>query len=593
MASNIITGTTSNQYIDSRIVWSSVANNDTNTSSVTASLQYKRNNTGFTTSGTGTFTITINGTETSTKKSVVFATGWVTAVSATVTVPHDSDGTMSIDISSSGNIPNTTLTETYCSGTATLDTIPQAAKITSAEDIVLGSRCSITWSLPSPDYAYKLKFTIRGWSDTTGTIKGGVDTLTYTGYTIPLDVAKYFKTSKNDLVTITLYTFSDVSASKQIGTETWRTVRAIVPDNAETRPTVSMVLSPIHSISLNDDPSFPYIQGSSKLKATITGEAKYDATISSYSLSVGGEIVTGTSSEIVFSPLHQLGTIEVKGTVTDSRGISNTTEAQTITVVSYNEPMVLPPTGESAIVCARCDENGIVTPSGTYLKVRARRRYSMILVNGVRKNSCTLWCGYKKQSESNYTWNVLLCDANEDTAEVDAVIEANLVDTASYDVQIKAVDALGMEDIQTFTLSTGQVTFNAKEGGKGFAFGKYAEKDNCLEIAGDWDVVGRVYGLGKAMDEIPSGADLNEYTQFGVYSIPTIDIAQTLQNSPCQEAGILIVSSATGDGKTSGSYVDIIQRYIGSDGLIEAKRRIGTDKDGKWGYGTWRFLQYQ
>ena len=41
MAGGTINGTTGNQYIDSKIVWSSVANADTNSSSVTAALYYK------------------------------------------------------------------------------------------------------------------------------------------------------------------------------------------------------------------------------------------------------------------------------------------------------------------------------------------------------------------------------------------------------------------------------------------------------------------------------------------------------------------------------------------------------------------------
>ena len=78
MASGTINGSTGNEYIDAKIVWSSTSNISTNKSSVTAALYYKRNNTGYTTYGTGTFSITINGTKTSATKSITITeSSWV------------------------------------------------------------------------------------------------------------------------------------------------------------------------------------------------------------------------------------------------------------------------------------------------------------------------------------------------------------------------------------------------------------------------------------------------------------------------------------------------------------------------------------
>ena len=56
-----IYGSTSNQYIDAKIEWSYTQDNDANTSTVTATLYYKRNNTDYITHGSGGFTITIDG----------------------------------------------------------------------------------------------------------------------------------------------------------------------------------------------------------------------------------------------------------------------------------------------------------------------------------------------------------------------------------------------------------------------------------------------------------------------------------------------------------------------------------------------------
>ena len=61
MASGTIYGSTNNQYIDAKIEWSSTPTTATNSSKVTAALYYKRNNTGYETYGTGTFSISIGG----------------------------------------------------------------------------------------------------------------------------------------------------------------------------------------------------------------------------------------------------------------------------------------------------------------------------------------------------------------------------------------------------------------------------------------------------------------------------------------------------------------------------------------------------
>ena len=62
MAGGTISGTTNNDGISSKIVWSSVTDVDANTSTVTATLYYKRLN-NYTTYGTGSFTLAIGSTE--------------------------------------------------------------------------------------------------------------------------------------------------------------------------------------------------------------------------------------------------------------------------------------------------------------------------------------------------------------------------------------------------------------------------------------------------------------------------------------------------------------------------------------------------
>ena len=61
----------------------------------------------------------------------------------------------------------------------------------------------------------------------------------------------------------------------------------------------------------------------------------------------------------------------------------------------------------------------------------------------------------------------------------------------SYEVQYSLTDAFGTVSI-TDVISTAAVVMDFKQGGKGVAVGKVAEKDNTFEVSEEWDV--RVYG---------------------------------------------------------------------------------------------------
>ena len=115
--SGTIKGSTNNQYVDAKISWSATQSIDGNYSMVTATLYYSRNNTGYTTYGTWSGKITINGTTTSDSKSLTITYNSNTkAISATVKVPHNADGAKTITISASGGISGTSLSSTSVSG---------------------------------------------------------------------------------------------------------------------------------------------------------------------------------------------------------------------------------------------------------------------------------------------------------------------------------------------------------------------------------------------------------------------------------------------------------------------------------------------
>jgi hypothetical protein len=265
MAQGTITGQTSNQYIEVKVEWSSEAIPEDNQSKVTANLYYRRTNTGYTTYGNGDFSITIGDSKKSYSGYVVIDTDWVLVMSYSTYVDHDADGQKRVMIYASGKMPATTLQDTSLSYPVDLDTIPRASSV-SASNVTLGNKCKVTWTPHSSSFRFKIKFSLGGWSYTTGYISPATtSSYTYTGYTIPFDAAEQITGGKTGTMTATLYTYM-ASVTVPIGSAS-DTFTVTVPTSASTMPTVTMTLAPVSS--LGSPFNSYYIQGYSRVKATL------------------------------------------------------------------------------------------------------------------------------------------------------------------------------------------------------------------------------------------------------------------------------------------------------------------------------------
>lgn len=582
-----ITGTTSNQYIDAKIEYSYTQDTENNTSTITATLYFRRNNTDYTTSGTGTFSIAIAGSVQTITKYMNIGTGWANAGSITKTVSHNADGSKSVSISASGSMPDTTLTATSCSGTVKLNTIPRASTITTAAQKNLGSACAVTWTPLSKSFRYKLQFTLGGWLYTTGAIHPNTTSAyTYKGYTLPLTIANQLSSAKTGTMTVVLTTYSDSEATTKVGSSSSKTFTVTVPDNSSTKPTVTMTLSPVHSLGSAFDSV--YVQGKSKVQADLSAEGQYSATIKSYSMSALGK--SDTSSPYQSGYLTTSGTVTVTGKATDSRGYTGS-KTEDITVIAYSNPKILPASGENEIICARCDSSGELSESGTYLKIKAKRSYSKVTSSGSQKNFCSIRYRYKAESATSYSsWTTILASSSTSSDEIEtgALLGGVLLSTKSYMVQVGVIDDIGEEDAITIIIPTDKVYMHRAGSINALGIGKYAEESNSVDIADDINVYGRVYGLGKTRIAIQSNEDLNSFLTFGVYAVTSNAIAKTISNIPVQSAGRLIVSSGNGSGKQSGTYTYILQEYITFNGYYHCYREAYTSDDATvWYFNKW------
>ena len=356
------------------------------------------------------------------------------------------------------------------SATVTLPALAGASVPTVSESsVAMGSAVTIHTNRKSSSFTHKLTY---AFGSATGTIAENVgDSFAWTP---PLELASQIPNATSGKGTITCTTYNGSSPVGSAGVD----ITLTVPDNASTKPTVTMTLAPLSS--LGSAFSGLYIQNLTKLQATVTASGKYGASISQKAVSVGGSAYSG-------GVLTQTGSVSVVGSAKDSRGFLGTT-SQSINIIPYSKPTIVPASGKSDIVCARCDKNGSLTASGTYLRIIAQRSYSTITASGVQKNFC-----YIRYRVNGGSWVTILAkNAASNEVDTGAISGVNLALTSAYSVDVGVADDIGNTHTVTKAISTDKVDVHLREGGGGFALGKYSGEAG-FECAMDAYFSGQTY----------------------------------------------------------------------------------------------------
>jgi hypothetical protein len=424
-----------------------------------------------------------------------------TILDTTITVPHKDDG--------SGTVTVATWMDTDISAgvveksqTLTLTTIARASSIDSAANVTLGNACSVKWTPKSSAFRYKLKFSYGSWTYTTGAIHPNkTSAYTYSGYTIPLDVAKQIPDSRTGKMTVTLYTYSDSGATKQVGSGDSETFTVTVPDNNDTKPIVSMTLSPIGS--LPDAFAGLYIQGLTRVKAIISATKRYQSSIDSYLLWADGAYYDLTN-DYTSDYFASSGSKTIYGYATDKRGHTGET-SQTINVIPYSNPRL---ENTSAV---RCDKNGNASESGTYLKITAKRSYSMVVANNVQKNFCKIEYRCLRGGYPTTDWATILDSKSLSSDEITtgALLNGELSTQLTYVVHIRAIDDVGRYAETFITVPTETVYWHRDGERNALGLGKYNEKENAVDSA--WDF----YMNGNKVTGLPTPEDPTDAVPLG------------------------------------------------------------------------------
>ena len=165
MASGSFQGSTSNARLIVQINWSSTPSIENNSSVVTATLYAVRTDSART-YGTGSWAISIGGNAANVSKYVEVRSSWVTIITHTATIPHDSDGTKSIYINAGGGISGTTWSSTSIGATVALDTIPRASGVSlSTAKPLLGSTLTIDIDRKSEAFTHDVTYSIADLTD--------------------------------------------------------------------------------------------------------------------------------------------------------------------------------------------------------------------------------------------------------------------------------------------------------------------------------------------------------------------------------------------------------------------------------------------
>lgn len=316
---------------EGRILWESKANGAVaNTSTVKVTVQIRRWDGNYTTTGTWSGSVTV-GSKTENFSQWGQVNSWFTVKTLEVTVSHNSNGTGTCKIAATVNGPTETTQEgarVTGSKTVTLDTILRES-IISATDANVESTSIISVTRYNSDFTTTVSYKAAGQSGYTA-IWTKQKHSSY-GWKIPSSLYSLIPNEKEIDITLQCQTYS---GSTLIGTKTCTLTATTSESKCKPDVSVTAVDTNTNTVALTGS-NKKIIKGFSDVKVTTTATAKNSASISSVSATCGSAKKTGTS--VTFSKAESA---TIKATANDSRGYSNSATASGLTLIDYIIPTI-------------------------------------------------------------------------------------------------------------------------------------------------------------------------------------------------------------------------------------------------------------
>ena len=565
MASGTITGAMTGSY-GVQIKWTSTPNVETNTSEFVMKTYVLHP---YLNISARTGSTTINGSTASYKTGARKSddSPWLVNT-RTVTIQHNDDGTKEIDVSASfpfdlDSSSHGRIRTKKASGKCVLDNIPRSSEVSSQTTtlVVNGvNQWSITLAKHSTAFWHKAKLTFGANEYETEPFDST------TSYAVPTSWLNAMPTVSKSTVTVEIQTYSDSSCTTPIGDPVYTSFDISVPDDAA--PTISdgwATVTPynVDSAAAEFD---VYVQGFSKAQVAFDSSkaaARYGASIVSVKIAWNG--TEKDSEPYLTTVLSKSGKQTIVCTITDSRG-KQSRQSLTVNVEPYSAPTL------SDISIYRCNSAGAEDELGTFLFFKATANISSC----AGQNTATVNAAYKPTTNSIWS-NVTAITSGEGS-----VLGAGaLSTTTSYNAKITVTDRLGKSASFQLVISTADVAFHIRKGGKGGAFGKYAEEDNLLDCAWAFFARGGINGVTNyKFAETDTGGwygSRKVYRKIFTRAIEQVDVnasAGTISNlhTVLEMHGFVQTSSGTRTLTdywiTSEGYVWVKSAYTGTAKLI-------------------------
>lgn len=474
---NFNASASSGKYIDAKIEWTSSPNTTLNTSSIIVSLYVRKGDTTQTltvpTSGTWTYTLTIDGGKTTGSVSLSVLEDWVLVATKSIGgLVHNDNGTKSITISGSVTSPAGTSYAGHTSsgsGTATFDTIPRATIIDSLSCSTAYFNGTLTYKYTpqSADFYSRCNITLNlnGNFIAIRSINLGKKSTTQQTATVSLTAVELQKIYDNlpsttkGILRFTFRTYSDSGYSSQVGNTSAKDLSLTIPTSV--KPTATLTVSATNSNSWLAGQKV-YVQNYSGLSATLSGSAGSGANNPTYSIVGGG--YSSNKNSLTVSKITSSGDITIVGRVTDSRG-RYTEVSETINILPYTAPAI------TLLEVTRGVYNSGWTANETGKDVKITFKATLALSAQGNTYGATFKLGSSAMTPSSGTTTGLESGASN------SVYLLNLSGENSYTLSFTAKDLVGNSNTAKVTIPTMNVTIEFNESGKGIAFGKTSEKD--------------------------------------------------------------------------------------------------------------------
>lgn len=418
---------------------------------------------------------------TSMGKSVAIKNGsWTHFKTATITVPHNNDGTGTVKIYLSLEGPQgCSFAGKISSGskTVTLDTIPRASDFTiqntSGTNItsgVLGQDIIFDIDAKSTNFHHKAIAVCRDFNNGETYEEVLIENIPANALvdkrTLKLS-DKIFLPSlqyKSYVFPISLRTLN--ANNEQIGDAQSIDFTVSVPDSY--KPSLSIGnISDVNSNATVNGGLFVKNKSTLKVPVTFTSHDSYTQ-LKNYTVTINGETFTGTLSgtsvtkEFTCSRVvNAAGTFTINASVTDNRGHSNSASKQ-YTVHDYFGPSI------KISNILRANDSGVAQDDGT------RLLYNFTAdVKQIGNNKPTFTVSYRV-NETGSTWNVIHTNTTDFSIALSNILVTDISFSADkeYYIKFSAKDSYNESVELTYKLDTGFDIMNINAEGTAVAFGK-------------------------------------------------------------------------------------------------------------------------